>query len=463
MSDSLAKQRSMIDLDEFERRLQRPATPNRGDEDPLAELARLVNGGEDPYRSMFDAPAVRAPSSQAAWEETSYTPPKNHPLAGDFAAIEAGLLRGTLPQPQDWAPHDPHAHPNDAHGYPEIAQDGTHDGTMPEGDWGPAYAVEPRSRKPLYLTAAIIVLGLAGIGASFALKGHVGGPREIATISPAPGPTKIQPETPDGVDVPNQDASILDKAPRPNAVALSNNQEQPVDLSRLPERTPKVLSVGNAPLTGAALSDQQVANAAVTPVPAQQPMSIAALIEPRKVKTVSVRPDGTVLPNDNPPQAGAAPPARAGSTATPVAKPSTPKSTARVVTTPKPAAAPTADAAASLQLAAKPKAAATPPTKPARVATAEAETADAAPAVSAGGFAVQLAAPGSERDAKEAVSKLGAKFSSELGGRRPAIRKATVGSKDVFRVRVLNLSRDEATSLCQKLQAGGGSCFVAKN
>jgi hypothetical protein len=462
MSESLAKQRSMIDLDEFERRLRRPATPNPSEEDPLAELARLVNGGEDPYRNMFDAPAASAPPvQQPAWNDAPYNPPKNHPLAGDFAAIEAGLLRGTLPDEQNWASHDPH--PDFAAGPQESA----YGETLPEGDWGPAYAAAPRSRKPLFLTAGVIILGLAGIGGSFALKGHVGGPREIATISAVPGPTKIQPATPDGTDVPNQDATILDKSPRPNAVALSNNQEQPVDLSRLPERAPKVLSVGNAPLTGSALSDQQVASAAITPTPAQQPSGIAALIEPRKVKTVSVRPDGTLLANDNPPQAAVArpiPPVQSAP-ATPVAKPSTPKSTARVVTTPKPAPTPGADGTAPLQLTgAKPKPA-TPASKPTRVATAE-ETDDATPAAtnSAGGsYAVQLAAPGSEHDAKEAISKFGAKFASELGGRRPTFRKATVGAKDVYRVRVVNLSRDEATALCQKLQAASGSCFVAKN
>jgi hypothetical protein len=39
---------------------------------------------------------------------------------------------------------------------------------------------------------------------------------------------------------------------------------------------------------------------------AAAPLSIADLIEPKKVKTVSVRPDGTLLPNDAPPQVTAA-------------------------------------------------------------------------------------------------------------------------------------------------------------
>ncbi|MGB6655675.1 MAG: SPOR domain-containing protein, partial [Methylovirgula sp.] len=40
---------------------------------------------------------------------------------------------------------------------------------------------------------------------------------------------------------------------------------------------------------------------------------------------------------------------------------------------------------------------------------------------------------------------------------------ASVANKSVYRVRVVGLSHAEATALCEKLQAKGGSCFVAKN
>jgi hypothetical protein len=33
----------------------------------------------------------------------------------------------------------------------------------------------------------------------------------------------------------------------------------------------------------------------------------------------------------------------------------------------------------------------------------------------------------------------------------------------VYRVRVGNMSREEAVSLCEKLKSDGGSCFVARN
>jgi cell division protein FtsN len=45
----------------------------------------------------------------------------------------------------------------------------------------------------------------------------------------------------------------------------------------------------------------------------------------------------------------------------------------------------------------------------------------------------------------------------------PNIRSAEVNGRSVYRVRVGNMSREEAVSLCEKLKADGGSCFVAKN
>jgi cell division protein FtsN len=43
------------------------------------------------------------------------------------------------------------------------------------------------------------------------------------------------------------------------------------------------------------------------------------------------------------------------------------------------------------------------------------------------------------------------------------IRKAEVNGSTIYRVRVGPLSKDEASSLCSKLQGQGGQCFVAKN
>ena len=300
------------------------------------------------------------------------------------------------------------------------------------------------------------------------------------------GPTKVQPDSPGGADVANQDASILDKTPQPTPVALVDHQERPVDLTHRPAIAPRTIMADAAGSMGAA-------SVPVPPPPASsqgaagqqniQSYGIGALIEPKKVKTVSVRSDGTVLPNDMPPQmpssAAQAPSMQAPQHMMPAAtgaatpKPATPKSTARVVTTPKPQSIEQqiADDNNGAPAAATPVAPAPAKAKPAPaklMKLAETETTDSIPdaadtRASGGAFAVQLAAPATEQEAHEMTNKLASKFGSELKGHHLTYHRAKVNDKTVFRVRAAGMSHEEATGICQKLQASGGSCFVAKD
>jgi hypothetical protein len=451
MSEPIVKRRPMIDLEEFERRLRKPVAANPRDDDPLAELARSFAGEEvDPYKTVFE-PLNRRPSG--AWRNEQdrgdgRVQGARQPLIGDdFAAIEAGLLRT--------ARHDSLeslSASDEVASYPREDQEHwPYADAVASQEVDTAYE-EVRSRRPLYVMAAMIIAGIAGIGASFGFKGAVSNPNEIATIRAADGPTKIHPETVASTETPDRDATVLGGAPQQPPVAAVNNVEQPADLSAQADAS----QAGGEPFSAAGVASG-AASVPVPPPPAQaqaQPTSdgIAALIEPKKVKTVSVRPDGTLLPNDAPPQIGA-PAARPVSPA----KAATPKSTARVATTPKPpAAAPNAEAART-SIAAKAR----------RVQVADAQ--DQAPAADAalaapGSFAVQLAAPATEQEARDAQLRLMKKFGAQLAGFHPSIHKAEVGGKPVYRVRVSGLSsRDEATALCEKIQGGGGRCFVAKN
>ena len=356
---------------------------------------------------------------------------------------------------------------------------------VPEAEWGeyaqpfPAAAAgnaRPRSRRPLYLTALIIVVELGGIGASFALKVSPGGSRAIAMIKAANGPTKIQADQANRADRADQNASILDKSPQPAPVALVDRAEQPVDLSRSDlrqsDRPLRVMTIGSAQLAPGA------ANVPVPPPPmyppgVAMPSGIGDLIEPRKVKTIAVRPDGTLLTNDTPQAAVEAP--RPGPDAA-KAKASTPKAVARVVTTPNmqvasnqdadKAAARDRDAPAALQVpsGASRNKSATSRSEALKVAAAQTSATDPIPTGSTkGSFAVQLAAPATEEEARQSAARLGKQFAAALEGRHLSFHRASVGEKAVYRVRVGGLSHDEATALCQKLQASGGKCFVAKN
>ena len=63
MSEPMTKQRSSIDLDDFEREMR--GTHHHDYNDPLAELARLVGEQPDPYGDVFarEAQAGAHPSA----------------------------------------------------------------------------------------------------------------------------------------------------------------------------------------------------------------------------------------------------------------------------------------------------------------------------------------------------------------------------------------------------------------
>ncbi len=94
--------------------------------------------------------------------------------------------------------------------------------------------------------------------------------------------------------------------------------------------------------------------------------------------------------------------------------------------------------------------------------TTQSTTPDPAPS-GGGSFAVQIAAEGSQDAAQAKFNRMRAQHSGVLGGVSPTIRSAEVNGRSVYRVRVGQMSREEAVSLCERLKADGGSCFVARN
>jgi hypothetical protein len=453
MSESVAKRRPMIDLDEFERRLRQPhAASKPAEDDPLAELARLVGGQGDPYKAMFGAqrplrPAARASDPGAEIDEPSRIPSDTIAPIEDSVRGVPTLTDGALLREERGMDDEVGANPAADH----WAEDEFSSTSFP-----PDFTdEEPRSRRPLYLMAAIIIVGMGLIGASFALKGARTGPQEVATISAPDGPAKVAVETTGPSSATRSEATVLERGPQGQRVGLVDTREQPVDLSQVPERTPRII-----PIEGSrAETARHGSGAAQVPIPAPPPQvqsahgsdaqpGITALIEPRKVKTVSVRPDGTLVPNSPAPKAIDVPtPTRRPSAApTPTAKIATPKIAERAVTTPKPVGTQQAALPAEQGLPA-PKSTETAPT----------------PIPAKGTYAVQLAAPESEQEARAIQVKVMKKLGSELTGFHTSIRKAAVGDKTVYRVRVGDLSREEAVALCQRMQSGGTDCFVAKN
>ncbi|MHB8884362.1 MAG: SPOR domain-containing protein [Methylovirgula sp.] len=580
MSEPVARQRPMIDLDEFERRLRRPAaSPAPRNEDPLAELARLVGDERDPYHGMFQESAFQekafqerrfqenpaqqnheqnsaarvrvaagdrfagagnraeqpprvapnmspripprglAPTAEPAedWGARTAEPihgsgrgnglppaPRNasqsrgQALGGNFAAIEAGL-RGSI-QPefrsagQDYEPafqqsyqqhYDPHweeepaPEEDDADWLDQAQSVGSrHVGRAPE---------RPRSRRLLYMTAAIILVGIGGIGATFAIKRSPVSPAQIAMIKASTIPAKIQAPTPPATAGAKiiQDASVLDKTPQPMPVGLVNRTEQPVDVAQaeaastngagqqsaasvpVPQPPAEAGSGGQAATPSwqqGRPGGTQVADAAPG-----QAFGLGSVIQPTKVKTVTVRPDGTIVSGDAP---EAAPPVSGSPDQPPVGaaneNDAAPKTAERA--TPSGARAAERDALVADRTGST--AVADTPVKPktverakrVRVADIPKNSRDATASGShAGDFSVQLGAPATEAEARHAVGQLARRYASALGGRPLKWHRAKVNGKSVYRIRVGGLSKPAAVTLCESLKAKGGSCFIARD
>ena len=92
-----------------------------------------------------------------------------------------------------------------------------------------------------------------------------------------------------------------------------------------------------------------------------------------------------------------------------------------------------------------------------RVQTAKAPAAAWTPA--RGNFYVQLGAYDNAGVAKDAWGRLSHRISA-LGGHAPSGAKIATGGKQFYRLAVGGFARGDADTLCRKVRAGGGRCFV---
>ena len=305
--------------------------------------------------------------------------------------------------------------------------------------------------------AAVLVVGLS---VTFAMRG---GPTSAnaPTIRASGEPFKIQPEAKPTGEKPSQAATILDRngSERLAASRVVTREEQPVDVRVAGRQASAAYPTAKpGPTMGAPTSG----------LPTAGPAANGYFPEARRVRTVSVRPDGSIIEAPQAAPARAAPASPAMAPARPVAPaPARPVAPApgqtaaptpvRVATATPPKtsdrAAPTTTASTS--------ATATPANAAPRAASPQSAAVASTPR-GGGGFAVQLAAPGSESEARAAISRLQQRYGAALGGRQPTVRKATVGEKEIYRVRVVGLSQADANGMCEKLKSSGGSCFVAR-
>lgn len=515
MSETVARQRPSVDMDVFERHLQQaqhqpPHQAYPHEDDPLAELARIVGEQPDPYGDVFaQQPALAAQHEElrpsfdphdrrhARQEPSLGAPPPR--FSADFAAIEAGL-RGALgaPQPAEPLPPALYEDPHAGYGYepePQYAVE-------PPQSWAePAKPARAGSRRPVYTMAASIAVAVVGIGVAFAYKGTGSSPREIKTIMAAAGPTKVQPPADQTASADTDADASVSQQP---ATKLVSREEQPVDLAQAvqdnaaargapdaanvpvpqsPGQAAGTMSPDYSSVGGAAPDTASAGTASPAYEGGDQAGFGVGMPKPKRVKSVSVTPDGRIVneaaADPAPREAPAAPAAKSSDRAGPVtgsplfsespkeASKEASKSTSRAKSHHRVAAAqPADDNADDAPTPAKAKKA-----KPVKLASAETGANDAGDAAAAeeprasgsGGYAVQLAAPGSESDARSATTSLLKKYGGALHGRKLGFHRAEANGRTVYRVRVSSLTREDATSLCSKLKSDGGSCFVAKN
>ena len=453
--------RAQVDLDALARDLRQDsarAPQGAAKPDPLAELARIV-GQDDPFRALLAArDELRAgpgAPAQPGWNgrvEPSFTPEPPKPTPADaFDQYLASVEQDTHQEVG-------------AHAHDGVA---SQPGEEEEFEDGRALRrVNPR-RKLISVGAGIAVVAVAVTGAltykGLSGSGHGGG---VPVVQADTTPLKVAPKVADGVEIPDQNRQIYDpKGKKDGQIKIVNREEQPLDVG-------EAARAAQGPSAGAA------AQGGTTP--GNGPFE--AFGEPRRVRTVAVKPEAPpapppreavqadagpapiptmVLPTDEPPQPKAKPSrqAAAGLPSATVASPEAPPAVTPVEAPPqKPTAVKPPPKAAQRVASVAPAGAAAPDT------TASTSPTDDA-AVSSGpvgGFSVQLGVRGSAAEAKAAFRQMQGKY-SQLAGKPELIRQAEVNGKTIYRVRVGPLEKSAAASLCSALQGQGGQCFVAKN
>ncbi|MER8520365.1 SPOR domain-containing protein [Mesorhizobium sp. M0644] len=413
---------------------------------------------------------------------------------------------------------------------------------------------QPR-RRGLLIGAVVGAVAIAGGLGAFALTlgGKSGGDAPVI-VKADNRPIKIKPENPGGTVVPNQDNKVYDavvkgaKPAEPVQQKLVTNTEEPVDLkadepeSRVVDLSPNDPDAAddidapgtaasdtdgsgtNAPGTNASDSSALGASAAgaaetaAAPAPKSEDRIAQVLQEaekgatpeivavaPRKVRTMVVKPDGSLVAREDPapaaPQMAAAEPAdpapqhvapaaQADAAAQTGTVPlidqltSDPKigdqpsgdqasgdqaETSKLQPAPKPDTKAEAKPSASKQSASTPATVPVAPQRPSdqpvdvvgEVKPDQVASIDPA-AAGAGSWSIQIASQPTVESAQATYQDLQRRYGSVLSGRTANIVKAEIAGKGTFyRVRVPAQSRNEAIKLCTSYKAAGGNCFVS--
>lgn len=455
------------------------AAPQRDPNDPLSEIERLVGpavnmGREEP---KGPSPALRSLATPTLPPQQPEVKPAslNEPKSVDEAILAAAAATGAR---VEWV--DPNEDPQ-----------------LDEDD-APVAMGRPRRQVRLSRAVAgpLVALGLLAVagGGLYWVLGQGGAPSGPAPLIVAD--TSVTKEVPPPVESQAQQSVVFNEISGANDPA----DEQIVSRDQADEA-----AVSEASAAANAAASSPIANSGViggadgTSVDPNQ----AGLVN-RKVRTVTVRPDGTIvsgddsmagasiLPVDRPdvpdvpgadfstPELIANAEANVSTPTTPAAEVSTtpslplvqPGSLAQVVDgagavlTGKTVAIPNQKPSDFAQAATSALAsAALPPSTPAQATPAvqQQPAAAAAPAPSGGTAAayVQLSSQRSEQAARESAQAIINRFGPVFGGANIEIVRADLGERGIYyRVLVPANSRQEASNMCSNIKAAGGDCVL---
>lgn len=413
------------------------------DEPPAADPYDDLDAEFNNLLNQMSTGEKRAATPASMRAEPQYAPAQRYPAYVEQRAAQTTAARPTQPAPAAARQYDDEDFAKTDDDYFEEAMasfDPDDDGANDFEPMSPP-VVEQRPRRGLMIAA--IVGGLALVGGIGAVAMSLGSndKAEISLVKADPKPVKVRPENPGGAAAPSKENSVYDTVSRsasngaPTQETLVNNAEEPVDLP----------APDDEPIDEAADIDKIEDR-----VPATQEASAAqpdgsVAVEPRKVRTMVVKSDGSLVPATS----EEAPPAQPAAAVQPAPQvPAEPATQAPVAAKPETATQPSTENIT------------TGATEPAPGAD---ETVAAITPPPAGSWAVQVSSQPSEDGANKSMKDISRKYASVIGDRGANVVKADVAGKGTFwRVRIPAGSREEAINLCGDLKAAGGSCFVTK-
>jgi hypothetical protein len=347
----------------------------------------------------------------------------------------------------------------------------------------------PLSRRLVGVGASLLVVALMGGTAVYLLTGNGGAVYDAPLIVKADtDPVKVAPKDPGGRAIPNQNKAVYervqsaDAAIEPSQQTLLTAAEEPAELPQ-PEPEPVLSDLPGVDLNPIASA---VAAEPVRVAEAGGDASPIAVLTPRRVRTLTVNPDGTLVAAEAVPSTSLQ--ELRGENPALIEAASRPLDALATGTTPSQDAAP---AAQGDPVPGVPMPSMKPGTEPVRVAAAAPAEPQPAPVVTAppsaaapqpepatteiaalpeaaapatgSGYYVQISSQPSREAAEESSRTLGQRFSDVIAGRSMVIQSADIPGKGTYhRVRVATGSQNEANELCQRLKSAGGSCFVSR-